>query len=78
MSSLRRFPSPWTVEEDEAYFVVRDYEGQQLAYVHIDNPTAAAKPSPERAGPKNKASLIPGQADMGRIVKGGRVATIAG
>ena len=34
----RRFQPPWTVEEDEAYFVVRDREGQQLAYVYFDNP----------------------------------------
>ena len=25
-------------------FVVRDREGQQLAYVHFDNPRAAARP----------------------------------
>jgi hypothetical protein len=25
---------------------VRDRDGQQLAYVHFDNPRAAAKPSP--------------------------------
>ena len=40
----RRFPPPWTVEEGDNYFVVRDGEGQQLAYVHFDNPRAAAKP----------------------------------
>jgi hypothetical protein len=39
-----RFPPPWTVEEGDAYFVVRDRDGQQLAYVHFDNPSAAAKP----------------------------------
>jgi len=27
----RRFPPPWTVEELEACFVVRDQDGQQLA-----------------------------------------------
>src|SRR6516162_11543226 len=40
----RRFPPPWSVEEGDNYFVVRDREGQQLAYVHFDNPRAAAKP----------------------------------
>jgi hypothetical protein len=40
----RRFPPPWSVEEADDYFVVRDREGQQLAYVHFDNPRAAAKP----------------------------------
>jgi hypothetical protein len=28
----RRFPPPWTVEEQEACFAVRDADGQQLAY----------------------------------------------
>jgi hypothetical protein len=44
MPSARRFTPPWSVEEDENYFVVRDHDGQQLAYVHFDNPSAAAKP----------------------------------
>src|SRR5262245_10227341 len=26
----RRFPPPWTVEEQDAYFVVRDHSGQAL------------------------------------------------
>ena len=40
----RRFPPPWSVEEGDNYFVVRDREGQQFAYVHFDNPRVAAKP----------------------------------
>jgi hypothetical protein len=31
--SQRRSPPPWTVEEQAACFVVRDHNGQQLAYV---------------------------------------------
>ena len=34
----RRFQPPWTVEEQETWFAVRDREGQQLAYVYFDNP----------------------------------------
>jgi len=30
----RRFPLPWSVEEQPACFVVRDYSGQALAYVY--------------------------------------------
>ena len=44
MPMLRRFPPPWSVEEGDNYFVVRDADAQQLAYVHFDNPRAAAKP----------------------------------
>jgi hypothetical protein len=29
--SQRRFPPPWTAEETEADFVVRDHNGQKLA-----------------------------------------------
>jgi hypothetical protein len=32
-----RFPRPWTVEEyNDACFVVRDHNGQQLAYVYFE------------------------------------------
>jgi hypothetical protein len=29
----RRFPPPWSIDELEACFVVRDHHGQQLAHV---------------------------------------------
>ena len=34
---VRRFPPPWSVEELDACFVVRDHDGQQLAYVYFEN-----------------------------------------
>jgi hypothetical protein len=33
----RRFPPPWSVEEQAACFVVRDHNEQQLAYVNFEN-----------------------------------------
>ena len=33
----RRLPPPWSVEELEACFVVRDQGGQQLAYIYFEN-----------------------------------------
>ena len=42
--AARRFPPPWSVEAGETYFVVKDNDGQQLAYVHFDDPRSAAKP----------------------------------
>jgi hypothetical protein len=33
----RRFPPPWSVEEQSACFVVRDRNGQQLAYVYFED-----------------------------------------
>jgi hypothetical protein len=35
--TARRFPPPWTVEEQAAYFVVRDHNGQALAYVYFED-----------------------------------------
>jgi hypothetical protein len=32
----RRFPPPWSVEELEACFVVKDGAGQKLAYVYFE------------------------------------------
>jgi hypothetical protein len=33
----RRFPPPWSVEELDACFIVRDHSGQQLAYVYFED-----------------------------------------
>jgi hypothetical protein len=31
--TLRRFPPPWSVEEQSACFVMRDHNGQALSYI---------------------------------------------
>ena len=36
MPSPRRFP-PWSIDELEACFVVRDHDGQRLAYVYFED-----------------------------------------
>jgi hypothetical protein len=33
----RRFPPPWTVEENEESYAVRDATGQALAYVYFED-----------------------------------------
>jgi hypothetical protein len=33
----RRFPPPWSVEEQPACFVVRDQNRQALAYLYFEN-----------------------------------------
>ncbi|HET8921207.1 MAG TPA: hypothetical protein VFN27_16225 [Xanthobacteraceae bacterium] len=33
----RRLPPPWSVEEQEACFIVRDQNDQQLAYVYFED-----------------------------------------
>jgi hypothetical protein len=44
---MRRFPPPWSIEEHPACFIVRDHNGQALAYLYFeDEPgqrSAAAK-----------------------------------
>jgi hypothetical protein len=37
MPSARRFPPPWSVDEQEACFTVRDATGQALAYVGFED-----------------------------------------
>ncbi len=64
----RRFPPPWSVEELDACFVVRDSNGQQLAYVYFeDEPgrrSAAKLLSQNEARPKTKrGGLVPNGCD---------------
>jgi len=33
----RRFPPPWSVEELDACFIVKDHNGQALAYVYFED-----------------------------------------
>jgi len=49
----RRFPPPWSAEETEACFIVRDANGQALAYVYYEQEpgrraAASALPPPRR------------------------------
>jgi hypothetical protein len=43
--TTRRFPPPWTVEETDACFIVRDADGQALGYFYFDEePIRSASP----------------------------------
>ena len=37
MPSPRRFPPPWSIEEREESFIVKDANGQQLAYLYFED-----------------------------------------
>jgi hypothetical protein len=37
MPSSRRFPPPWSIEELNACFIVRDANGQALSYVYFED-----------------------------------------
>ena len=50
----RRFPPPWIAEETDACFIVRDTNGQALAYVYFEE-----EPGPERQ-PRCSPATRPG------------------
>jgi hypothetical protein len=33
----RRFPPPWSIEEREESFIVKDANGQQIAYLYFED-----------------------------------------
>jgi hypothetical protein len=35
--TTRRFPAPWSAEVQPNYYVVRDADGQQIAYIYFEN-----------------------------------------
>jgi len=37
LQMARRFPPPWSVEETDACFIVKDHNGQALAYVYFED-----------------------------------------
>ena len=37
MPSPRRFPSPWSIEERTESFIVKDANGQQIAYLYFED-----------------------------------------
>jgi hypothetical protein len=45
MLNPRRFPTPWSVEEQTTYFIVRDREGQALAHLYFDDEPKAPSPA---------------------------------
>ena len=48
MPAARRFPSHWSIEERQESFIVKDANGQQLAYVYFEN----------EPGPRSSAKLL--------------------
>ena len=44
--TVRRFPPPWSIEELEACFVVKDASGQKLGYVYLEEEPGLALACP--------------------------------
>jgi hypothetical protein len=58
----RHFPPPWSVEEMEAWFIVRDHDGEALAYVYFEDAGAllpTCSPATRRTGSKANIAKIP-------------------
>ena len=66
----RRFPPPWTVEDKDAYFIVRDHNGQALSYVYAEDKRTGAKPltrdEARRIALNIASGLLPRSAEWGR------------
>jgi hypothetical protein len=37
MTERHRFPPPWTAEETDACFIVKDHNGQALAFIYFED-----------------------------------------
>ena len=47
----RRFPPPWTAEETDACFIVKDHNGMAVAYVYFeDEPGRRTAAQPAQTG----------------------------
>jgi hypothetical protein len=62
--SPRRFPPPWSVEETDACFIVKDHAGHSLAYVYFEEKPgrrAAVKLlTRDEAAPHHQGGQAPG------------------
>ena len=65
----RRFPPPWSVEDhNNACFIVRDHDGQALAYVYYEE-----EPGRRNRFPQLKAPTVDLPGPSGRVLTGARV-----
>jgi hypothetical protein len=54
MMAARRFPPPWSIDELEECFVVKDQNGQQLAYVYFEDEPGRLQHDGDERGRRNK------------------------
>jgi hypothetical protein len=58
VTSPRRFPPPWSVEEyNDACFIVRDHNGQQLAYVYFEDEPQRPRHDRSRVFPPSELTM---------------------
>jgi hypothetical protein len=56
MTEPRRFPPPWSIEERQESFIVKDANGQQLAYLYFE--VEPGRRSPAKLLARDEAFLI--------------------
>jgi hypothetical protein len=66
--SARRFPPPWAVEELDACYVVKDRDGQKLAYVYFEDVDVCFTPKGDIAERDHHVRFVP-KADIPRCGK---------
>jgi hypothetical protein len=57
----RRFPPPWTAEETDACFIVKDGNGQALAYLYFEDEPGRRTALPRPAGVLGARFAISGE-----------------
>jgi hypothetical protein len=55
----RRFPSPWAAEETDTCFIVRDHNGQALAYVYFEDEPGRRTALPTNSHAMRRGGLAP-------------------
>lgn len=76
MTERRRFPLPWTAEETDACFIVRDHTGQALAYVYFED--EPGRRSAAKLLTRDEARRIAARRSMsGSLAKFGAIAKLS-
>ena len=63
-TNARRFPPPWSIEETGACYIVRDRDGQALAYVYYEE-----EPRTANCGEYRQAACAPEPRSIGNVGK---------
>jgi hypothetical protein len=69
LAAARRFPPPWSIEELDACYVVRDHDGQQLAYVYFEEEPGRRSAAKSKVIRPVSMSAFGGKADIGATLR---------
>jgi hypothetical protein len=67
----RRFPPPWSIEERQESFIVKDANGQALAYLYFEDEPHTRRGVPDRGehrqAAKRAAAYIEGHSEAAEL-----------